>query len=165
VLGVLRGVAARLHAAVRAAVAARPPPDGLAPDQSVAAGEYRLMFAPDGALLRADERFRAWWSAHYGDVPETSDELLAALRRAAPGTAVARHLLPVNLALAGLQCSEVLAMRTPRGRRRIQVRAAPVMDRGGRVHGAVTIWRDLGWPSVPATWARLTGSSESTSSN
>jgi hypothetical protein len=164
VLGVLRGVAARLRAVARAALAGRPALDGLAPDECVA-GEYRLVFARDGALQRADERFRAWWSAHYGDVPETTDELLAALRRAAPGTAVARQLLPVNLALAGLPCSELLAMRTPRGRRRIQVRAAPVMDRGGRVRGAVTIWRDLGWPSVPATWVRLTTPNESASSN
>jgi hypothetical protein len=160
-LGLLRGIAAR----VRAVLAACDPIGAPLSVGPAAAGERRLIFAADGGLRHVDEPFRAWWSAHYGEVPSTADQLIAALRLAAPGTASARGLLPVGLALAGLPASELLTLRTPAGRRRVHLRATPVVDPGGRVRGAVAVWRDLGAPPVGGCWVERTAPSTSPSPN
>ena len=159
--GLLRGLAAQL----RAALAACDPTGAPFFVDPPAAGERRLIFTADGRLRHVDEPFRAWWSAQYGDVPSTADQLIAALRLAAPGTATARGLLPVSLALAGLPASELLTLRTPAGRRRVHVRASPVIDPDGRVRGAVAVWRDLGASPLGASWVVRTTPSTSPSLN
>jgi hypothetical protein len=164
ILRLLGRLSARVGAMMELWVGGRPANDAPLLADALA-DECRLIFTTDGELRHADERFKRWWATYYGPVPETAGELLAALQRTAPGTATARHLLPVNLALAGLPASEVLAMRTATGSRRIHLRAAPVVDRGGRVQGAVAVWRDLGLSVVSAAWARLERPSTGASAN
>jgi integrase len=160
-LGLVRGLAARLRAALGVYVETGA---SLSVDPAVA-GDCQLVFAADGQLKHVDEPFRAWWSAYYGEVPTTADELIAALQLAAPGTASARRLLPVSLALVGLRASELLALRTPAGRRRVHLRASPLIDADGRVRGAVAVWRDLGVPPVGGSWVEQTAPNTSAFAN
>jgi hypothetical protein len=154
-----------MAARLRAALAEYGPVGSALVVDAAIEGEHRLIFGADGRLQHLDESFRAWWSVHCGEVPSTAQELIAALQLAAPGTAAARGLLPVSLALAGLPASELLAFCTPAGRRRVHLRASPVFDAVGGVRGAVAVWRDLGAPPERSFWVGQTLPSASASSN